>query len=159
MISDDRPPRRVRVEGDYFHGQVPSGSVYVGRGAPGLKGSRFANPFRAARGMPRAHPLRSYLDAAARLVGGMTAEQLASPDCDLLRPETRRIATTAFYYWFREQPDLIAAAVSELAGVDLACWCPHAEGEPDWCHAFPLLLRVNGPSVVIPRQLAPAGEW
>jgi hypothetical protein len=157
MINDDRP-RRVRVTGDYFHGQVPSGSVYVGRHAPGLAGSKYANPFRAARMMPRAHPLRPYLDAAARLAG-MTAEELAGPANDILRPETRQVAATAFWYWFREQPDLIATATADLAGVDLACWCPKPQAGPDWCHAFALLLRANGPSVAIPRQLARAGEW
>jgi hypothetical protein len=40
--------QRVRVQGDLFHGLVPDGAVYVGRAAPGLKRSRYANPFRAA---------------------------------------------------------------------------------------------------------------
>ena len=38
-------PRRVKVEGDLYHGRVPAGAVYVGRGAPGLPASPFANPF------------------------------------------------------------------------------------------------------------------
>ncbi|MEU7855153.1 DUF4326 domain-containing protein [Nonomuraea sp. NPDC049141] len=37
--------RRVKVTGDLFHGQVPEGAVYIGRGAPGLRQSPFANPF------------------------------------------------------------------------------------------------------------------
>ena len=37
--------KRVRVEGDLFHGRVPEGAIYVGRPAPGLKGSRWANPY------------------------------------------------------------------------------------------------------------------
>ena len=37
--------KRVQVQGDYFHGQVPDGAVYVGRAAPGLKASPFANPY------------------------------------------------------------------------------------------------------------------
>ncbi|MGW4426091.1 hypothetical protein, partial [Streptosporangium sp. NPDC004631] len=36
--------RRVRVVGDLFHGRVPAGAVYVGRAAPGLKASPYANP-------------------------------------------------------------------------------------------------------------------
>jgi len=38
-------PRRVKVQGDLYHGQVPSGAVYVGRQAPGLRRSPLANPF------------------------------------------------------------------------------------------------------------------
>ncbi|MCF6467317.1 DUF4326 domain-containing protein [Nonomuraea sp. MG754425] len=37
--------RRVKVAGDLFHGQVPAGAVYIGRAAPGLPRSPFANPF------------------------------------------------------------------------------------------------------------------
>jgi hypothetical protein len=38
-------PRRVRVQGDLYHGQVPEDAVYVGRQAPGLRRSPFANPY------------------------------------------------------------------------------------------------------------------
>ena len=37
--------RRVKVTGDLFHGQVPDGAVYVGRQAPGLRRSPYANPY------------------------------------------------------------------------------------------------------------------
>jgi hypothetical protein len=37
------PPRKVT--GDLFHGQVPDGAVYVGRQAPGLRQSPYANPY------------------------------------------------------------------------------------------------------------------
>jgi hypothetical protein len=40
-------PRRVKVEGDLYHGHVPDGAIYAGRQAPGLKRSRYANPFTA----------------------------------------------------------------------------------------------------------------
>jgi hypothetical protein len=36
---------RVKVTGDLFHGLVPDGAVYVGRAAPGLRKSPYANPF------------------------------------------------------------------------------------------------------------------
>ncbi|MCT9932334.1 DUF4326 domain-containing protein [Planotetraspora sp. A-T 1434] len=39
-------PRRVKVEGDLYHGHVPEGAVYVGRALPGLKASPYRNPFR-----------------------------------------------------------------------------------------------------------------
>lgn len=39
--------------------------------------------------------------------------------------EANRAAVERFRAWLRdERPDLIAAARVELAGHDLACWCP-----------------------------------
>jgi hypothetical protein len=81
------PGRRVKVTGDLFHGRVPDGAVYVGRAAPGLPASPYANPFPVrAHGLPEA--LRRY------------REYLAA------------------------RPGLVAAAASDLAGRDYACWCP-----------------------------------
>jgi hypothetical protein len=40
---------RVKVTGDLFHGQIPDGAVYVGRAAPGLRRSLYANPFKIGR--------------------------------------------------------------------------------------------------------------
>jgi Domain of unknown function (DUF4326) len=37
--------RRVKVAGDLFHARIPDGAVYVGRQAPGLRRSPYANPF------------------------------------------------------------------------------------------------------------------
>ena len=42
-------PRRVKVAGDLWHGRVPDGAVYVGRAAPGLKRSRWANSGKLSR--------------------------------------------------------------------------------------------------------------
>lgn len=42
--------KRVKVEGDYFHPRVPEDAIYVGRAAPGLKASKYANP----------HPVKRY---------------------------------------------------------------------------------------------------
>jgi hypothetical protein len=39
--------RRVKVTGDLFHGRIPDGAVYVGRQAPGLRRSPYANPYPA----------------------------------------------------------------------------------------------------------------
>lgn len=98
---------RVRVQGDLFHGRIPDGAVYVGRAAPGLKASPYANPH-----LVRAHGLTE----ASRLY----LEHLAS------------------------RPDLLEGARRELAGRDLACWCPlPADGEPDLCHAALLLDVAN----------------
>lgn len=54
-------PRRVKVEGDLYHGRVPAGAVYVGRAAPGLPASPFANPF-PVRKYGRAKAIRMYRD-------------------------------------------------------------------------------------------------
>jgi hypothetical protein len=53
-------PRRVRVEGDLFHATVPPGAVYVGRSAPGLAASKFANPYRVGPGRDRATAVGLY---------------------------------------------------------------------------------------------------
>ncbi|MDT0306156.1 DUF4326 domain-containing protein [Streptomyces sp. DSM 44917] len=63
----------------------------------------------------------------------------------------RRFATEAYRAWIRqpEQADLRAAARAELAGRDLACWCPlPAPGVPDHCHAAVLLQISNSPAEV-----------
>jgi len=42
------------------------------------------------------------------------------------------------------RPDLLAAARRELAGRDLASWCPlPADGDLDLCHAAALLRLVS----------------
>jgi hypothetical protein len=86
-------PRRVRVAGDLFHGRVPDEAVYVGRGAPGLRASRYANPHKvgACRACGKRHDQAGAVAAYARYLDG--------------------------------RPDLVAAARQELAGKDLACWC------------------------------------
>ena len=63
-------PKRVRVTGDLYHGQVPEGAVYVGRRAPGLKQSPYANPYSVKQyGLDEALRLyRLYLDDHPELV-------------------------------------------------------------------------------------------
>lgn len=52
------------------------------------------------------------------------------------RPEAVRL----YREWLASQPELVAAARSELAGRELACWC-----RPDeLCHADVLLSVANG---------------
>jgi hypothetical protein len=66
-VSLAGPGRRVKVQGDLFHGRVPEGAVYIGRAAPGLRASPYANPYpvrihgleeslRLYRGHLAAHP-------------------------------------------------------------------------------------------------------
>jgi hypothetical protein len=102
----------VRVIGDLFHGHVPVGAVYVGRAAPGLKRSRWANP----------HPVGKPCKV-----------------CDG-RAHTRAEAIARFRWYLHSTPGLLDQARRELAGRDLACWCPLDEA----CHADVLLAAVNG---------------
>jgi hypothetical protein len=67
--------------------------VYVGRQAPGLTRSRFANPHRIGQ---------------CRACG---------------RPHDQADAVTAFASYLDSRPDLMTATRRELAGRDLACWC------------------------------------
>lgn len=87
------PARRVRVLGDLYHGRVPAGAVYVGRAAPGLRASPYANPHRVGTCRRCGH---EHDQAGA----------IAAYAADLDR-----------------QPDLVAAARRDLVAVDVACWC------------------------------------
>jgi hypothetical protein len=67
LFGGDQPaaigPKRVRMIGDLFHGQVPAGAIYVGRAAPGLPASPYANPFRVGKNATdRADAVRQYED-------------------------------------------------------------------------------------------------
>lgn len=65
-----------------------------------------------------------------------------------------------YRYWLLSQPAMVRRVRQELAGKDLACWCP--TGQP--CHADVLLAVANAPeaadlTVVVSPLLcdAPAG--
>lgn len=94
--------RRVKVEGDLFHGRVPAGAVYVGRAAHGLPRSRYANPY-PVRGFGLEQSLQHY----------------------------RR--------YLEQHPEVVESARRDLAGCDLACWCPLDKP----CHAD-ILLEILG---------------
>ena len=66
------PGRRVKVAGDLFHGRVPVGAVYVGRAAPGLPASPYANPF-PVRAHGLAEALRRYREHLAAHPGLVAA--------------------------------------------------------------------------------------
>ena len=84
----------MRVIGDLFHGRVPEGAVYIGRGAPGLPASRYANAHR---------------------VGGVCRR------CGVQHDQGAAVA--AYALDLAADPHLVDAARCELAGRDLACWC------------------------------------
>ncbi|EIE99795.1 DUF4326 domain-containing protein [Saccharomonospora glauca] len=58
-------------------------------------------------------------------------------------PAARAAAVARYRAWITGRPDLLAAARTELAGRDLACWCP-LDGHP--CHADVLLTIANPPA-------------
>lgn len=102
---------------------MPPGAVYVGRS------TRWGNPNRivpSGDGWAVAHD-------HGGTVGTFLTDEAA-----------RRFATDAYRHHLNSNPELIAAARRELAGRDLACWCPLPEpGETDWCHAAVLLEIAN----------------
>jgi predicted kinase len=102
-------PRRVQAQGDLFHRQIPARAVYVGRGVPGMPGSRFANP---------------------HWVGDCRTCGCVHDPVDAVDAYVRHLV---------DHPYLVAAARVELAGADLACWCPLDLP----CHADVLLDLVN----------------
>jgi hypothetical protein len=54
-------------------------------------------------------------------------------------------AVALYRVWLRRHPEVVEAARRELAGRDLACWCPLPRpGETDWCHAAVLLTVAAG---------------
>lgn len=95
--------KRVRVQGDLYHGRVPAGAVYVGRAAPGLPASPFANPYTVRRyGHDALALYRRHLDAHPELIE-RARQELAGRDlacwCRLDQPchadELIRRLTTA----------------------------------------------------------------
>lgn len=126
-MADTSAPQRVqrkRTKGS----KLPEGATCVDRTTP------WGNPFKVGEKICNDSPLWPYI--AAGIPGG--ARGLAS-----LSPMTREQAVDLYSWWVIEQPHLMLR-LDELAGKDLACWCPlPAEGEPDHCHAAYLLELVR----------------
>lgn len=115
---------RVKVTGSYFQGVVPDGAVYVGRPAPGLPGSPWANPFRPRRPIPRTVRLAGKVRTVDPTVSGWIED--AEHAVQLYR-ETIRAAELEYQ---------VRAA---FGGKALACWC-----KPDQpCHVDMLVAFTN----------------
>jgi hypothetical protein len=113
-------PRRVQRTRPRIKGTkgMPPGAVYVGR--PG----RWGNPFPAYDSGIKERAL------AALLFANLLAQRDSHPFPEHLMP-------------YPTDADIRA----ELAGRDLACWCPlPASGEIDHCHAAVLLRIANSPA-------------
>lgn len=108
--------------------RMPEGAVYVGRG------TRWGNPARVVYhkdtgGWHVEH------DHSGLGVGTFHSDR-----------EARRYAVEAYRCHLKSDPELAERARHELAGRDLACWCPLPElGQPDHCHAVVLLEIANVP--------------
>ena len=129
---------RPRIKGQKG---MPPGSKYVGRG------SRWGNPTRVVYD---------------RQTGGWHAVHDNGSNIGTwpTAAEARRFAVESYRHHLDTHPDLAAAARTELAGRDLACWCPPPEpGEPDYCHGA-LLLSLAAPTPTSPGADAdqPAGD-
>lgn len=98
--------------------RMPEGAVYVGRP------SRWGNPFEVG----------GYLRMEAYLAGEVGAAERAG--CRINWPAD---AVAAFSWWVRVK-NLTPAIRQDLAGRDLACWCPLDQP----CHADVLLEVANG---------------
>ncbi|MBG0828526.1 DUF4326 domain-containing protein [Planomonospora sp. ID67723] len=108
--------------------RLPEGAVIVDRT------TIWGNPFKAGEKIHRDSDLWPYI--AETVPGG--AAVLAA-----IAPMTAEQAVDLYAAWLIEQPPLMLR-LGEIAGRDLACWCPlPAEGEPDHCHAAFLLQLTN----------------
>lgn len=122
---------RVQVQGDYFHGELPAGAVYVGRQAPKFGRSKWANPFKPGRMTPLNW---------TRPFGGITPRDAAH-------------AVQLFRELAHSSPGYLAEARAELAGRDLACWCNLDQP----CHAD-VLLEIANPAQFPPEPASPLDE-
>jgi hypothetical protein len=155
--------RRVKVEGDLFHGRVPGGAVYVGRPAPGLPGSPYANPFAVRRyGLDESRRLFREHAAKALFVSNSSQTSIANwshgvavveavpldvaAHTDDIRAQMRAARNSLGWSLSTAEaktdiPHEVQHLGFELIGRDLACWCPL---DAAWCHADDLLAVASG---------------
>ena len=106
--------QRTKVSGSRFKPTVPAGSVYIGRAAPYLPASPFANR----------HPIGR-----------------RCPICGI--EHDRADAVDAYARDLDAAPQLVEQARRELNGWGLACWCP-TDPSVGPCHGDVLDLVVTG---------------
>lgn len=115
-------PQRIQLRRTKGY-RKPDGAVYVGRP------SKWGNPFVIGDRLLREDPLFPYL--AQTVPGGASG-------FGALQAHTAQAVVEAHGWWLIEQPALMVT-VRELAGKDLACWCPLDAP----CHADVLLELAN----------------
>ncbi|TDD97601.1 DUF4326 domain-containing protein [Actinomadura rubrisoli] len=127
--------QRRRVRG----WRLPEGAVVVDRT------SRFGNPFTeaAAEAAGEEGPRGAVVDAYAEWLSGCETYE----DVYMLH----RRSFDRLWVWDH---------LPDLAGKDLACWCPlPADGEPDICHGAVLLAAVEQAAAVEKGCRGGAGAW
>ena len=129
MTTAVRVPQRIQRRMT-LGWRKPEGAVVVTR--PG----RWGNPYRAIRGTV-------YGPSRPNEGGELFAYSTHAP--------ARNAIAAAVDYYRRDVDCAIRSRLTteairrELAGRDLACWCPlPAAGEPDICHGAVLLAIANG---------------
>jgi hypothetical protein len=111
-------PRRLKVPGPFRYRELPPDAVYVGRALLGYPRSPFHNPY--------------------------NQRKTVTVDGETVAVRDRGHAVDLYRRYLARHPELAERARSELAGKDLACWCPlPAPGEEDVCHAAVLLTAAN----------------
>jgi hypothetical protein len=116
-------PQRVQRTRKAGQPGIPTGATYVGRGRGDY--GRYGNPFVVGVDADdRAHATALYREWLEH-----NSYDVHPPN---ISPEQRRAMD--------DRRDWILEHARELAGRDLACWCPPpAPGQPDHCHAIVLL--------------------
>lgn len=107
----------------------PEGAIVVTR--PG----RWGNPFKVGETIDRNDDRFKVLADLQPAIAGLSAVRILTAD----------IAVDAYFHFILNAPRLWLAAGDELAGHDLACWCPLVDehGEKVPCHADVLLEVAN----------------
>lgn len=125
-------PKRVQRTRKPGQPGIPPGAVYVGRGRGDY--GRWGNPFKAEDALE--YDFAETIEDARAYVTRMYRDWL-NGDMGLT---SEGDGTT----WSRERRDWILEHIGELAGKDLACWCPIPEpGQPDHCHATVLIRKAT----------------
>ena len=105
--------------------------------------SKWGNPFRIVRTDCSMGGL-----CWAVALGGMVVQQHIDS-----QERARALAVHFFRSWIEEEDHHDLPDPAELAGKNLACWCPlPAPGEPDICHAAVLLELANTTEGNTPRS-------
>lgn len=133
-----RQPARVQRTRPRTKGQpgIPAGAVYVGRG------TRWGNPFKV---VPTAGGRFQVIDTGDRC-RSLREEPMTTGEAHYARVMATRLFElhTTPLGLYAYGPEDLADMRRELAGRDLACWCPLPEpGETDFCHAAVLLGIAN----------------
>lgn len=126
-MSERRTP--VRIQRKRTSGwKMPEGAVYVGRP------TKWGNPFAVGAWIAKDDERWPYL--VTPFTHPNVARALAS--MERVRVNSRATSVECYEFWLCEQTHLMTCA-AELAGHDLACWCPPSAP----CHADVLLELAN----------------